>query len=86
MTFADHFLFRLRQFVLIDPLVIINDLINQHSQVNRILKVAKPNIVVTKLLAGGHKKDIKVSVSGKSSIRLNCHNGKDSVRQEGRPY
>lgn len=29
-------------------------------QVNRILKVAKPNIVVMKLLAGGHKKDSKV--------------------------
>lgn len=30
-------------------------------QVNRILKVAKPNIVVMKLLAGGHKKDTKVA-------------------------
>lgn len=29
-------------------------------QVNRILKVAKPNIVVMKLLAGGHKKETKV--------------------------
>lgn len=27
--------------------------------VNRILKVAKPNFVVMKLLAGGHKKGIK---------------------------
>lgn len=30
-------------------------------QVNRILKVAKPNIVVMKLLAGGHKKETKVT-------------------------
>ncbi|XP_056275473.1 N-alpha-acetyltransferase 35, NatC auxiliary subunit isoform X2 [Pseudoliparis swirei] len=29
-------------------------------EVNRILKVAKPNIVVTNLLAGGHKKETKV--------------------------
>ncbi|XP_029294720.1 N-alpha-acetyltransferase 35, NatC auxiliary subunit isoform X1 [Cottoperca gobio] len=29
-------------------------------EVNRILKVAKPNIVVMKLLAGGHKKETKV--------------------------
>ncbi len=28
---------------------------------NRILKVAKPNIVVMKLLAGGHKKETKVT-------------------------
>lgn len=38
---------------------------------NRILKVAKPNIVVTKLLAGGHKKDIKVAVFSKYEMSLN---------------
>lgn len=31
-------------------------------QVSRILKVAKPNFVVMKLLAGGHKKESKVSM------------------------
>lgn len=42
---------------LINMFIVIND----RHQVNRILRVAKPNIVVTKLLAGGHKKDIKVT-------------------------
>lgn len=32
---------------------------------NRILKVAKPNIVVMKLLAGGHKKETKVQAANK---------------------
>ncbi|CAG08403.1 unnamed protein product [Tetraodon nigroviridis] len=40
--------------------LILENVLSPDPEVNRILKVAKPNIVVTKLLAGGHKKDIKV--------------------------
>uniref|UniRef100_A0A3Q3E8I4 N-alpha-acetyltransferase 35, NatC auxiliary subunit n=1 Tax=Labrus bergylta TaxID=56723 RepID=A0A3Q3E8I4_9LABR len=40
--------------------LILENVPSPDPEVNRILKVAKPNIVVTKLLAGGHKKDTKV--------------------------
>ncbi|XP_026526920.1 N-alpha-acetyltransferase 35, NatC auxiliary subunit [Notechis scutatus] len=40
--------------------MILENISNPDHEVNRILKVAKPNIVVMKLLAGGHKKDSKV--------------------------
>lgn len=40
-------------------------------QVNRILKVAKPNFVVMKLLAGGHKKESKVSTLWEKEVVLN---------------
>ncbi|XP_009574219.1 PREDICTED: N-alpha-acetyltransferase 35, NatC auxiliary subunit-like [Fulmarus glacialis] len=40
--------------------MILENIPNPDYEVNRILKVAKPNIVVMKLLAGGHKKDSKV--------------------------
>uniref|UniRef100_A0A8C3NVX7 N-alpha-acetyltransferase 35, NatC auxiliary subunit n=1 Tax=Cyanoderma ruficeps TaxID=181631 RepID=A0A8C3NVX7_9PASS len=40
--------------------MILENIPNPDNEVNRILKVAKPNIVVMKLLAGGHKKDSKV--------------------------
>ncbi|KAI1239910.1 N-alpha-acetyltransferase 35, partial [Lamprotornis superbus] len=39
--------------------MILENIPNPDNEVNRILKVAKPNIVVMKLLAGGHKKDSK---------------------------
>lgn len=63
----------LRRFFFPDKylFVVVIDLINEQSQVNRILKVAKPNIVVTKLLAGGHKKDIKVAVFRQYYMSLN---------------
>lgn len=38
-------------------------------QVSRILKVAKPNFVVMKLLAGGHKKESKVSAMSPCAVR-----------------
>uniref|UniRef100_A0ACB8ER86 N-alpha-acetyltransferase 35 NatC auxiliary subunit n=1 Tax=Sphaerodactylus townsendi TaxID=933632 RepID=A0ACB8ER86_9SAUR len=40
--------------------MILENIPNPDHEVNRILKVAKPNIVVMKLLAGGHKKESKV--------------------------
>ncbi|XP_062369208.1 N-alpha-acetyltransferase 35, NatC auxiliary subunit isoform X2 [Cinclus cinclus] len=40
--------------------MILENIPNPDNEVSRILKVAKPNIVVMKLLAGGHKKDSKV--------------------------
>uniref|UniRef100_A0A3P8VZH3 N-alpha-acetyltransferase 35, NatC auxiliary subunit n=1 Tax=Cynoglossus semilaevis TaxID=244447 RepID=A0A3P8VZH3_CYNSE len=40
--------------------LILENIASPDPEVNRILKVAKPNIVVMKLLAGGHKKDTKV--------------------------
>uniref|UniRef100_A0A8C6MC98 N-alpha-acetyltransferase 35, NatC auxiliary subunit n=1 Tax=Nothobranchius furzeri TaxID=105023 RepID=A0A8C6MC98_NOTFU len=40
--------------------LILENMPGPDPEVNRILKVAKPNIVVTKLLAGGHKKETKV--------------------------
>ncbi|XP_023599313.1 N-alpha-acetyltransferase 35, NatC auxiliary subunit isoform X7 [Myotis lucifugus] len=40
--------------------MILENLPNPDHEVNRILKVAKPNFVVMKLLAGGHKKESKV--------------------------
>lgn len=40
--------------------LILENVPSPDPEVIRILKVAKPNIVVTKLLAGGHKKDAKV--------------------------
>ncbi|XP_045436034.1 N-alpha-acetyltransferase 35, NatC auxiliary subunit isoform X5 [Pipistrellus kuhlii] len=40
--------------------MILENLPNPDREVNRILKVAKPNFVVMKLLAGGHKKESKV--------------------------
>ncbi|OXB64803.1 hypothetical protein ASZ78_010396 [Callipepla squamata] len=40
--------------------MILENIPNPDHEVSRILKVAKPNIVVMKLLAGGHKKDSKV--------------------------
>ncbi|XP_069481951.1 N-alpha-acetyltransferase 35, NatC auxiliary subunit isoform X3 [Ambystoma mexicanum] len=40
--------------------MILENIPNPDNEVNHILKVAKPNIVVMKLLAGGHKKDSKV--------------------------
>uniref|UniRef100_A0A3B3E2Z6 N-alpha-acetyltransferase 35, NatC auxiliary subunit n=1 Tax=Oryzias melastigma TaxID=30732 RepID=A0A3B3E2Z6_ORYME len=40
--------------------LILENVLNPDPEVNRILKVAKPNIVVMKLLAGGHKKETKV--------------------------
>ncbi|XP_041041665.1 N-alpha-acetyltransferase 35, NatC auxiliary subunit isoform X2 [Carcharodon carcharias] len=40
--------------------MILENIPNPDNEVNRILKVAKPNIVVMKLLAGGHKKESKV--------------------------
>uniref|UniRef100_A0A4W3HG22 N-alpha-acetyltransferase 35, NatC auxiliary subunit n=1 Tax=Callorhinchus milii TaxID=7868 RepID=A0A4W3HG22_CALMI len=40
--------------------LILENIPNPDNEVNRILKVAKPNIVVMKLLAGGHKKESKV--------------------------
>ncbi|XP_057577294.1 N-alpha-acetyltransferase 35, NatC auxiliary subunit isoform X3 [Hippopotamus amphibius kiboko] len=40
--------------------MILENIPNPDHEVNRILKVAKPNFVVMKLLAGGHKKDSKV--------------------------
>uniref|UniRef100_A0AAY4BH57 N-alpha-acetyltransferase 35, NatC auxiliary subunit n=1 Tax=Denticeps clupeoides TaxID=299321 RepID=A0AAY4BH57_9TELE len=40
--------------------LILENVPNPDAEVNRILKVAKPNIVVMKLLAGGHKKETKV--------------------------
>uniref|UniRef100_A0A8C9W4W6 N-alpha-acetyltransferase 35, NatC auxiliary subunit n=1 Tax=Scleropages formosus TaxID=113540 RepID=A0A8C9W4W6_SCLFO len=39
--------------------LILENLPSPDPEVNRILKVAKPNIVVMKLLAGGHKKETK---------------------------
>ncbi|TSL97348.1 N-alpha-acetyltransferase 35, NatC auxiliary subunit [Bagarius yarrelli] len=39
--------------------LILENVTSPDAEVNRILKVAKPNIVVMKLLAGGHKKDTK---------------------------
>uniref|UniRef100_A0A8C4RWM9 N-alpha-acetyltransferase 35, NatC auxiliary subunit n=1 Tax=Erpetoichthys calabaricus TaxID=27687 RepID=A0A8C4RWM9_ERPCA len=41
--------------------MILENVPNPDLEVNRILKVAKPNIVVMKLLAGGHKKETKVN-------------------------
>ncbi|RXM29196.1 N-alpha-acetyltransferase 35, NatC auxiliary subunit [Acipenser ruthenus] len=43
--------------------MILENVPNPDPEVNRILKVAKPNIVVMKLLAGGHKKETRVSVN-----------------------
>ncbi|XP_036186544.1 N-alpha-acetyltransferase 35, NatC auxiliary subunit isoform X6 [Myotis myotis] len=43
--------------------MILENLPNPDHEVNRILKVAKPNFVVMKLLAGGHKKESKIDVS-----------------------
>ncbi|MEE6459569.1 hypothetical protein FKM82_000658 [Ascaphus truei] len=40
--------------------MILENIPSQDQEVNEILKVAKNNIVVMKLLAGGHKKDSKV--------------------------
>ncbi|KAG8455301.1 hypothetical protein GDO86_001483 [Hymenochirus boettgeri] len=40
--------------------MILENISNQDQEVNDILKVAKNNIVVMKLLAGGHKKDSKI--------------------------
>ncbi|XP_064435489.1 N-alpha-acetyltransferase 35, NatC auxiliary subunit isoform X2 [Mirounga angustirostris] len=40
--------------------MILENIPNPDHEVNRILKVAKPNFVVMKLLAGGHKKESKV--------------------------
>uniref|UniRef100_UPI00398E46BC N-alpha-acetyltransferase 35, NatC auxiliary subunit isoform X1 n=1 Tax=Pristiophorus japonicus TaxID=55135 RepID=UPI00398E46BC len=40
--------------------MILENIPNPDNEINRILKVAKPNIVVMKLLAGGHKKESKV--------------------------
>lgn len=40
--------------------LILENVPTPDPEVNRILKVAKPNIVVMKLLAGGHKKETKV--------------------------
>ncbi|KAG1949259.1 N-alpha-acetyltransferase 35, NatC auxiliary subunit [Pimephales promelas] len=40
--------------------LILESVTSPDAEVNRILKVAKPNIVVMKLLAGGHKKETKV--------------------------
>uniref|UniRef100_A0A3P9J284 N-alpha-acetyltransferase 35, NatC auxiliary subunit n=1 Tax=Oryzias latipes TaxID=8090 RepID=A0A3P9J284_ORYLA len=40
--------------------LILENVLTPDPEVNRILKVAKPNIVVMKLLAGGHKKETKV--------------------------
>ncbi|XP_051822040.1 N-alpha-acetyltransferase 35, NatC auxiliary subunit isoform X3 [Antechinus flavipes] len=40
--------------------MILENIPNPDHEVSRILKVAKPNIVVMKLLAGGHKKESKV--------------------------
>uniref|UniRef100_A0A3B4A0S7 N-alpha-acetyltransferase 35, NatC auxiliary subunit n=1 Tax=Periophthalmus magnuspinnatus TaxID=409849 RepID=A0A3B4A0S7_9GOBI len=40
--------------------LILENVPSPDPEVNRILKVAKPNIVVMKLLAGGHKKETKV--------------------------
>uniref|UniRef100_A0A0E9UBI9 N-alpha-acetyltransferase 35, NatC auxiliary subunit n=1 Tax=Anguilla anguilla TaxID=7936 RepID=A0A0E9UBI9_ANGAN len=37
--------------------LILENVPSPDPEVNRILKVAKPNIVVMKLLAGGHKKE-----------------------------
>uniref|UniRef100_A0A8C2GXW1 N-alpha-acetyltransferase 35, NatC auxiliary subunit n=1 Tax=Cyprinus carpio TaxID=7962 RepID=A0A8C2GXW1_CYPCA len=39
--------------------LILENITSPDAEVNRILKVAKPNIVVMKLLAGGHKKETK---------------------------
>uniref|UniRef100_A0A3P8VUS9 N-alpha-acetyltransferase 35, NatC auxiliary subunit n=1 Tax=Cynoglossus semilaevis TaxID=244447 RepID=A0A3P8VUS9_CYNSE len=39
--------------------LILENVSSPDPEVNRILKVAKPNMVVMKLLAGGHKKDTK---------------------------
>lgn len=39
--------------------LILENVTSPDTEVNRILKVAKPNIVVMKLLAGGHKKETK---------------------------
>uniref|UniRef100_A0AAR2IP77 N-alpha-acetyltransferase 35, NatC auxiliary subunit n=1 Tax=Pygocentrus nattereri TaxID=42514 RepID=A0AAR2IP77_PYGNA len=39
--------------------LILENVASPDAEVNRILKVAKPNIVVMKLLAGGHKKETK---------------------------
>uniref|UniRef100_A0A4W4DW98 N-alpha-acetyltransferase 35, NatC auxiliary subunit n=1 Tax=Electrophorus electricus TaxID=8005 RepID=A0A4W4DW98_ELEEL len=39
--------------------LILENVSSPDAEVNRILKVAKPNIVVMKLLAGGHKKETK---------------------------
>ncbi|TRY99438.1 hypothetical protein DNTS_022988 [Danionella cerebrum] len=39
--------------------LILENVTSPDAEVNRILKVAKPNIVVMKLLAGGHKKETK---------------------------
>ncbi|MGH0163439.1 UNVERIFIED_CONTAM: hypothetical protein FKN15_049040 [Acipenser sinensis] len=41
--------------------MILENIPNPDPEVNRILKVAKPNIVVMKLLAGGHKKEMRVN-------------------------
>ncbi|KAK6492974.1 N-alpha-acetyltransferase 35 [Huso huso] len=40
--------------------MILENVPSPDPEVNRILKVAKPNIVVMKLLAGGHKKETRV--------------------------
>nr|KAF6433998.1 N-alpha-acetyltransferase 35, NatC auxiliary subunit [Molossus molossus] len=40
--------------------MILENIPNPDLEVSRILKVAKPNFVVMKLLAGGHKKESKV--------------------------
>uniref|UniRef100_F7FQU5 N-alpha-acetyltransferase 35, NatC auxiliary subunit n=1 Tax=Ornithorhynchus anatinus TaxID=9258 RepID=F7FQU5_ORNAN len=40
--------------------MILENIPSPDNEINRILKVAKPNIVVMKLLAGGHKKESKV--------------------------
>ncbi|OBS72381.1 hypothetical protein A6R68_13048 [Neotoma lepida] len=42
--------------------MILENIPNPDREVSRILKVAKPNFVVMKLLAGGHKKESKVRV------------------------
>ncbi|KAG9461950.1 hypothetical protein GDO78_015284 [Eleutherodactylus coqui] len=44
--------------------MILENIPNQDQEVNEILKASKNNIVVMKLLAGGHKKDSKVSCEG----------------------
>ncbi|KAG2466283.1 NAA35 acetyltransferase, partial [Polypterus senegalus] len=55
--------------------MILENVPNPDLEVNRILKVAKPNIVVMKLLAGGHKKETKLL--GMEMASYGCHG--DSV-------
>lgn len=56
--------------------MILESIPNADREVSRILKVAKPNFVVMKLLAGGHKKESKVSVCRERECRVPvcCHN------------